>query len=94
MPAPLGKAARGRTLEFDSRHPMWHARGASSQEVRMPFESHLAELQRRHEALKREIEDAQRQPGFDELEIVAMKRRKLRIKDEIAKLMQHESTLH
>lgn len=52
----------------------------------MSVESHLAELERRHEALKREIQEAQTHPGFDELEIIALKRRKLHIKDEIAKL--------
>lgn len=52
----------------------------------MSLESHLAELERRHQALKREIEEAQSHPGMDELELVALKRRKLQIKDEIAKL--------
>ncbi len=61
----------------------------------MSVESHLAELERRHEALKREIQEAQSHPGFDEFEVAALKRRKLHIKDEIAKLMQHhEETVH
>jgi hypothetical protein len=61
----------------------------------MSVESHLAELERRHQALKREIEEAQAHPGFDELEIVALKRRKLQIKDEIAQLKHdHEETVH
>ena len=60
----------------------------------MSVESHLAELERRHLALKREIEEAQAHPGFDELEIVALKRRKLQIKDEIAQLKHHEETVH
>jgi hypothetical protein len=61
-------------------------------EARMPVESHLAELERRHEALKREIQEAQTHPGFDEFEVTALKRRKLHIKDEIAKLKQE--TMH
>ena len=60
----------------------------------MSVESHLAELERRHQALKREIEEAQGHPGFDELEIAALKRRKLQIKDEIAQLKHHEETVH
>ncbi len=60
----------------------------------MSVESHLAELERRHEALKREIQEAQTHPGVDELEITALKRRKLQIKDEIAQLRQDESTMH
>ena len=59
----------------------------------MSVESHLAELHRRHQALKRQIEEAQRHPGIDDLEITELKRRKLQIKDEIARL-QSKATLH
>ncbi len=60
----------------------------------MSVESHLAELERRHEALKREIQEAQTHPGMDDLEIVALKRRKLQIKDEITQLRQETATMH
>jgi hypothetical protein len=60
-------------------------------EARMSVESHLAELERRHEALKREIQEAQSHPGFDDMEVAALKRRKLHIKDEIAKLRAEET---
>ena len=62
----------------------------------MSVDSHLAELERRHEALKREIHEAQSHPGFDEFEVAQLKRRKLHIKDEIAKLQKHEhlETVH
>ncbi len=63
-------------------------------EARMSVESHLAELARRHEALKREIQEAQTHPGFDEFEVSALKRRKLHIKDEIAKLKANGETRH
>lgn len=56
----------------------------------MSVESHLAELERRHEALKQEIQEAQAHPGFDEMEMATLKRRKLQIKDEIAKLRHEE----
>ena len=59
----------------------------------MSVESHLAELERRHEALKREIQEAQNHPGCDDLEISALKRRKLQIKDEIVQLKQ-KHTMH
>lgn len=62
-------------------------------EARMSVESHLAELERRHEALKREIQEAQTHPGMDEFEISALKRRKLQLKDEIAQL-KHTVTMH
>ncbi len=60
----------------------------------MSVESHLAELERRHEALKREIHEAQTHPGFDEYEVAALKRRKLHVKDEIAKLRHDTETMH
>ena len=59
----------------------------------MSVESHLAELERRHQALKREIEEAQTHPGVDDTEIVALKRRKLQLKDQIERL-RHDATLH
>ena len=59
----------------------------------MTVESHLAELQRRHEMLKKQIEEAAAHPGTDGLEITEMKRRKLHIKDEIARLKPVE-TVH
>jgi hypothetical protein len=63
-------------------------------EARMSVESHLAELERRHEALKREILEVQSHPGFDDIEVAALKKRKLQIKDEIAKLRHHGETVH
>jgi len=59
----------------------------------MTVESHLAELQRRHQVLKKQIEEAMAHPGIDNIEITEMKRRKLQIKDEIARLSTAE-TLH
>lgn len=46
----------------------------------------LAELKKRHEELSSEIEAIERQPGYEHLEVVALKKRKLRIKEEIARL--------
>jgi len=52
----------------------------------MSIESHLAELERRHEALSREIDQTANRPSADTLEVAALKRRKLQLKDEIARL--------
>jgi hypothetical protein len=52
----------------------------------MNLESHLAELERRHEALEREIEDALHHPSVDTLLLTELKRKKLVLKDEIEKL--------
>lgn len=52
----------------------------------MAMESHLAELERRHQALEREIEEALQHPGIDTLTLTELKRKKLVLKDEIARL--------
>jgi hypothetical protein len=54
----------------------------------MSLQSHLAELERRHMALQREIEKEELHPAVDELKLHELKRRKLLLKDEIAKLRQ------
>ena len=59
----------------------------------MAIEAHLAELQRRHRALEAEINEARAHPSVDDLQIVALKRRKLLVKDEIARLQQ-EAVVH
>ncbi len=52
----------------------------------MAMEMHLAELERRHRVLEKEIEDAMHHPGIDTLALTELKRRKLSLKDEIEKL--------
>jgi len=52
----------------------------------MAIESHLAELEKRHQALEQEIHDALIHPSTDDLTIAELKRRKLLVKDEIAQL--------
>jgi hypothetical protein len=54
----------------------------------MAIESHLAELEKRHEALKEEISKVLNHPSADDLEIAELKRRKLLLKDEIVRLKQ------
>jgi hypothetical protein len=52
----------------------------------MSLASHLAELERKHGDIDREIDQALASPSADDLEIVKLKRRKLAIKDQIEKL--------
>ena len=59
----------------------------------MSIEAHLADLERRHRALEAEINEARAHPSIDNLQIVALKRRKLLVKDEIARLQQ-ETLVH
>jgi hypothetical protein len=52
----------------------------------MALASHLAELSEKHRSLERQIEEELSRPGADDLEIIKLKKEKLRIKDEMAKL--------
>jgi hypothetical protein len=52
----------------------------------MNLAGHVNELKRKHADLARTIEEAQRRPGSDDLEITRLKREKLRLKEEIEKL--------
>ena len=52
----------------------------------MSVTAHLQELRRKHQALSAEVEAAQRSPGASDLDIMEMKKQKLRIKEEISRL--------
>jgi hypothetical protein len=52
----------------------------------MPLQNHVHELERRHQALEREIQDACCHPASSDLKTAELKRRKLQLKDEINKL--------
>ncbi len=57
----------------------------------MSMQTHLADLELRHRALEDELHEALAHPSIDDLKIVELKRRKLQVKDEIARLQQAES---
>ncbi len=57
----------------------------------MSVSSHLDQLRHKHEALKARIKDEERRPGIDHLEITALKREKLHIKEEIERLSATET---
>lgn len=60
----------------------------------MSLASHLEELQRKHSEIEKEIDDALAHPSVDDLEIATLKRRKLALKDEMARLKVEEHTTH
>jgi hypothetical protein len=62
----------------------------------MSLENHLTMLEQRHDALDKEIEKELIHPAADELKLAEMKRKKLQLRDEIAKLRGDcaESTFH
>ncbi|HUI12438.1 MAG TPA: DUF465 domain-containing protein [Xanthobacteraceae bacterium] len=59
----------------------------------MAIESHLAELEKRHQALEAEIDEALTHPSADDLHIRELKRKKLHVKDEIERL-RHDTLVH
>jgi hypothetical protein len=54
----------------------------------MSMQAHLVELERRHRALEAELADALSHPSTDDLKIAELKRRKLLVKDQMARLQQ------
>ena len=58
-------------------------------EDRMSLQAHLGELLSKHKALEAELSEAMNHPASSDAEIAALKRKKLRLKDEISRL-QHQ----
>ena len=52
----------------------------------MTTEGHIAALERRHKDLERQIDDQLSHLSHDDMIIAALKRKKLEIKDELARL--------
>ena len=52
----------------------------------MALNGHLETLKRKHTAMSEAVEDAQRSPSVDGLEVATMKKEKLRLKEEITRL--------
>jgi len=55
----------------------------------MSVDAHLKELQRKHAVLSRQVEEVERQPAADDLQVRSMKREKLKLKEEISRLAAH-----
>lgn len=60
----------------------------------MSVQSHIAELERRHAALERELDEAHQHPSVDGVALTELKRQKLALKDEILKLTTDTKVLH
>jgi hypothetical protein len=52
----------------------------------MAISTHLDELEQRHRMLETQLADALRHPSTDDSQLTELKRRKLKVKDEIARL--------
>ena len=52
----------------------------------MSIEHHINELSLKHRQLDEKIQDRQKSPASDPVEITALKRRKLRLKEQLANL--------
>jgi hypothetical protein len=55
-------------------------------EVPMAIQAHLAELERKHDVLEKQLHDALNHPSTDDIAILELKRKKLQVKDEIERL--------
>jgi hypothetical protein len=52
----------------------------------MTIQAHLASLEKKHGALEEELQNILASPSSDDQEIAELKRRKLRLKDEMQRL--------
>ncbi|NNU79633.1 DUF465 domain-containing protein [Halovulum dunhuangense] len=52
----------------------------------MSLSAHLNELRKKHQALARKIEEEQRRPAANDLQITDLKRQKLHLKEEIERI--------
>ncbi len=52
----------------------------------MSLGAHLQELKKKHANLSERVEQAQRSPSIDDLDLRALKKEKLRLKEEITRL--------
>ena len=59
---------------------------AKKKEKPMSLSSHLQELRKKHQTLSAEVDEAQRTLSFDDLQLSALKKQKLKIKEEIERL--------
>lgn len=53
----------------------------------MNLGSHLEELRRKHQNLSDQVEAVQKSPAGDDLQVMSLKKEKLKIKEEIARLV-------
>lgn len=60
----------------------------------MTLQNHLNELQRKHEALERELQEATTQPATEDAKLASLKRRKLQLKDELTRLKETGGKVH
>lgn len=59
----------------------------------MAIQAHLAELERKHDVLEKQLHDALNHLSTDDITILELKRRKLQVKDEIERL-RSTATVH
>lgn len=52
----------------------------------MSMTAHIAELERKHQALDRRLSEELAHPNYDTVKVAAIKRQKLVLKDEISRL--------
>jgi hypothetical protein len=82
--SPIDSRPQSCTIKRPERNQM---------EVPMAIQAHLAELERKHEALENQLHEALNHPSTDDITIVEIKRRKLQVKDEIERL-RSSATVH
>lgn len=74
-------------VQRDKTHFLWWTNLVQFKgDILMSVLSHVQELKKKHQSLSDAVEVAQRSPGVDDLQILELKKQKLRLKEEISRL--------
>ena len=60
----------------------------------MALQNHVSELERKHQALERELRHAHARPATDDKTLAELKRRKLQLKDELTRLQGSDAAIN
>jgi hypothetical protein len=63
-----------------------HENAIDQKEDRMSVTAHLEELKKKHQTLSDQVDMVQRSPAADTTQVAAMKKQKLKLKEEITRL--------
>lgn len=69
----------------------FHVSHVTQEASYMSMQTELAEIEQLHRALEDEIREALAHPSTDDLAIIELKRRKLQLKDEMARMRLNDS---
>jgi hypothetical protein len=81
-------------LALVDRHGYVIVRELKPKELPMSIDAHLTSLENKHRAIETEIEQELAHPSADTVKVMALKRKKLQLKDSINRLLKDVKSDH